>query len=160
MYQFQTGGSIIGFQVENEFASLGVYDTEYLTFLHDLFIKHNITELLYTADAARYLKRGEISGVLQTANIGGNPASTLVDLAILKSLHPHQPLMTMESYTGWFDHWTDHHKDNTMNKTDYGKILTNILEASSSVNMYMFVGELFSVLKGSGSTNKKMNADS
>lgn len=141
MLQFQNGGPIIGFQVENEFGSLGIEDSKYLNFLKNLFLENNIKELLYTADGSRYLKYGTVPGALQTANIGDS-SNILIDLTILKIFHPFQPLMTMESYTGWFDHWTEYHEPHTMNKTEYGDILTKILEYPSSINMYMFVGRL------------------
>lgn len=143
MLQFQSGGPIIGFQIENEFGSLGVNDTKYLTFLKDLFQSNNITELLYTADAARYSTRGAVEGALQTANVGDE---VLLDLTILKILHPFQPVMTMESYTGWFDHWYEHHEEHAMNKSEYAEVLTTILDYPSSINMYMFVGMFFTIL--------------
>lgn len=141
LLQFQKGGPIIGFQVENEFASIGITDPKYLLFLRNLFFENEIIELLYTADAAHYLKRAAIPGVLQTANIGGEASDIMIDLTLLKALQPSQPLMTMESYTGWFDHWTEHHDDNVVNKTEFGNVLETILNSSSSINMYMFVGE-------------------
>lgn len=142
LFQFQRGGPIIGFQVENEYGSVGNHDEEYLLFLKKLYLQNDITELLYTADGVSYLKNGTIPGVFQTANIG-DLSSVTSDLKALQKSQPNKPLMTMESYTGWFDHWTDLHKDNTMNKTAYGDILTKILEFPSSVNMYMFVGEYY-----------------
>lgn len=140
MFQFQKGGPIIGFQVENEFGSLGIEDSAYLLFLKNLFLQNNIIELLYSADAANNMKKSAIVGVFQTANIAGYK-EIVKDLTTVKTLHPLQPLMTMESYTGWFDHWTDYHEENTMNKTEYGNILKEILEYPSSINMYMFVGK-------------------
>lgn len=142
MFQFQKGGPIIGFQVENEFGSLQFEDSEYLVFLKNLFLQNNIIELLYSADAAYYMKNSAIDGVFQAANVAGYSA-IIKDLALVKSLHPLQPILTMESYTGWFDHWTDYHENNMMNKTEYGKILKELLEYPSSINMYMFVGKWF-----------------
>lgn len=141
VFQFQKGGSIIGFQVENEYGNTGFDDPEYLIWLKNLFLKNNITELLYTADAVPFLKQGAIPGVYQTANIGGGPSDIISGLKVLKKLHPFQPLMTMESYTGWFDHWTDNHEKHIMNKTFFGEILTANLNTPASINMYMFVGK-------------------
>lgn len=141
LFQFQKGGPIIGFQVENEYASMGIEDPEYLLFLKKLFRKNDITELLYTADAIQYLMKGAVPGTLQTVNVDGNMMTILHDLTVLKILHPFKPLMTMESYTGWFDHWTEYHGKHVRSNADFGIILNTILTYESSINMYMFVGK-------------------
>lgn len=132
--QFQNGGSVIMYQVENEYGSTGLQDHVYLNALKQMFTDHGIKELLCTCDLPRMERKGAIDGVLQTANFGGDP-NTMLDW--LNRLQTGKPSMTMESYTGNFDHWTDQH--HTMD--DYNIQLDKILSYPASVNMYMFIGK-------------------
>ncbi|XP_057652902.1 beta-galactosidase-1-like protein 2 [Diorhabda carinulata] len=136
LLQFQKGGPIVGFQIENEFGSLGRHDPQYLGILQQLFIDNNITELLYTADSPGNTN-GSIDGVLQTGNVG-SVTDILKGLAKLRELQPEKPLMVMETYTGWFDHWGEEH--HTTTAIAYLAILHTILDFPSSLNMYMFIG--------------------
>ncbi|XP_056634551.1 beta-galactosidase-1-like protein 2 [Diorhabda sublineata] len=136
LLQFQKGGPIVGFQIENEFGSLGRHDPQYLGTLQQLFIDNNITELLYTADSPGNTN-GSIDGVLQTGNVG-SVIDILTGLAKLRELQPEKPLMVMETYTGWFDHWGEEH--HTTTTIAYLAILHTILDFPSSLNMYMFIG--------------------
>ncbi|VEN48803.1 unnamed protein product [Callosobruchus maculatus] len=58
---------------------------------------------------------------------------------MLREVQPGKPVMTMEFWTGWFDHWMDpkHHTDSVR---IFRTVLEQILDYPSSVNMYMFVG--------------------
>ncbi|VEN48802.1 unnamed protein product [Callosobruchus maculatus] len=135
-HQFQKGGPIIAMQVENEYANTGRHDPEYLKSLKQMYHDHGIVELLCTCDRPREKGKGSIPGVLQTANFKVSPKD---QLDMLREVQPGKPVMTMEFWTGWFDHWMDpkHHTDSVR---IFRTVLEQILDYPSSVNMYMFVG--------------------
>ena len=56
----------------------------------------------------------------------------------LEKIQPGKPLMVMEYWSGWFDHWTEHHHTTSMEKFTHE--LTTILRRNASVNFYMFHG--------------------
>ncbi|CAH1983098.1 unnamed protein product [Acanthoscelides obtectus] len=135
-HQFQKGGPIIAIQVENEYANTGRHDPVYLNTLKQMYDDHGIVEILCTCDRPSEQGRGSIPGILQTANFKVDAKG---HLDMLKELQPGKPLMTMEFWTGWFDHWMDprHHTDSV---TRFRTVLEQIMDYPSSVNMYMFVG--------------------
>nr|CAI5868158.1 unnamed protein product [Callosobruchus analis] len=141
MLQFTKGGPIIAFQVENEYASTyepGVFtpDKEYLRQLRQIMIDHGIVEQLMTSDAAGYGTIGSLPGlVLQTANFASNPEH---EFNQLKTFQPNRPIMAMEYWTGWFDHWSENHHQRS--GSDFQDNLERILRYPASVNMYMFIG--------------------
>ncbi|KAG5867872.1 hypothetical protein JTB14_024707 [Gonioctena quinquepunctata] len=153
LLQFQKGGPIIAFQIENEYGNTGNVDLDYLQAIRQMFLNHGIKELLYTSDPPGANGAGSIPGVLQTANYNSNPKWQLDKL---NSLQSNKPTMTMEYWTGWFDHWTeDHH---TVSTNDYKSLLEQILDYPSSVNQYMFIGSTnFGFLNGAGSLYAGMN---
>lgn len=134
--QFQKGGPIIAFQIENEFSNTDITDRKYLETLKQMYLDHGIIELLYTADPPSGNGRGSIPGVLQTANYDKNPKWQLDKL---NKLQKNKPTMTMEYWTGWFDYWIGGH--NGVSVKLFTERLQQILDYPSSVNMYMFVGE-------------------
>lgn len=134
--QFQKGGPIIGFQVENEYGNTGNDDRDYLLQLKQMYLDNGIVELLYTSDPPSANGLGSIPDVLQTANFNSDPKWQLDKL---NSLQSNKPTMTMEYWTGWFDHWLeDHH---TVSSDQFKEIFETILDYPSSINMYMFVGK-------------------
>lgn len=135
--QFQRGGSIIGFQIENEYGNLQRSDLPYLEAIRDSFLGNRIVELLFTSDRPRMNGAGAIPGVLQMANFGSD---AVTQLDHLNELQINKPTMTMEYWTGWFDHWMDD-QHNTKDLATFKKVLVDILDYPSSVNMYMFVGK-------------------
>ncbi|XP_018575329.1 beta-galactosidase-1-like protein 2 [Anoplophora glabripennis] len=147
LLQFQKGGPIIGFQIENEYGNTGNDDTDYLLQLKQMYLDNGIVELLYTSDPPGVNGRGGIPDILQTANFNTNPKSQLDKL---NTLQTNKPTMTMEYWTGWFDHWLeDHH---TVSTETFKERFEEILDYPSSVNMYMFVGSTnFGFLNGANS---------
>ncbi|XP_057663242.1 beta-galactosidase-1-like protein 2 [Diorhabda carinulata] len=135
LLQFQKGGPIIGVQIENEYGSKHVHDTDYLQALKDMMTDNGISELFFTSDPPRNGQYGAIPGVLQMANFNGDPKE-MFDL--LNTFQHNKPNMAMESYTGWFDHWTENHHHKR--PSEYQTQLQNILDYPGSVNMYMFIG--------------------
>ncbi|KAJ8937459.1 hypothetical protein NQ314_011848 [Rhamnusium bicolor] len=158
MLQFTKGGPIIAFQVENEYGSTKnpgkfVPDRVYLRQLRQIMIKNGIVELLVTSDSpTMHGSIGTIPGVfLQTANFAGNPEN---EFNRLQQLQPGRPVMAMEFWTGWFDHWSEVH--HTRDDDDFHDTYERILKYPASVNMYMFHGGTsFGFMNGANLENSK-----
>jgi len=56
----------------------------------------------------------------------------------LKEYQPNQPLMCMEYWNGWFDHWGKEHV--TRESKDTADVFDRMLAMGASVNFYMFHG--------------------
>ncbi|KAK3851558.1 hypothetical protein Pcinc_041804, partial [Petrolisthes cinctipes] len=61
------------------------------------------------------------------------------NLDTLLQLQPDRPLMVMEYWTGWFDHWLAG-IHSTFSPEKFADNLETIMKYNSSVNMYMFIG--------------------
>ncbi|KAK5650748.1 hypothetical protein RI129_001777 [Pyrocoelia pectoralis] len=140
--QFTNGGPIIALQIENEYGSTEqkrkfVPDRHYLSQLRELHIRNGIVELLFTSDSpSMHGSVGTLPGILlQTANFGSNPEK---DFDVLKKLQPNKPVMAMEFWGGWFDHWSEQH--HTRKPSDFYDVLNRILHYPASFNIYMFIG--------------------
>ncbi|KAG5895370.1 hypothetical protein JTB14_029594 [Gonioctena quinquepunctata] len=142
MLQFTKGGPIIAFQVENEYGSTekpGIFnpDKAYLRQLRQLMTNNGIVELLVTSDSPTL--HGSVGTLpadfLQTANFAANPEA---EFKKLEQLQPNRPVMAMEFWTGWFDHWSELH--HVRNDDDFYDTYERILKYPASVNMYMFHG--------------------
>ncbi|XP_063930668.1 beta-galactosidase-1-like protein 2 [Zophobas morio] len=135
-YQFTNGGPIIAVQVENEYGYNPDIDKVYLQSLVDLMKSNGIVELLFTSDGASSGTAGTLPGVLfQTVNFGSDAATSF---HILEGLQPGKPVMAMEFYPGWFDHWSEGH--HTLSDSDFRANYEDILGYPASVNLYMFHG--------------------
>jgi beta-galactosidase len=64
------------------------------------------TSLLFTSDGSWNLEKGSLPGLLKAANFQSNPEQNLNDLL---SFQPDKPVMVMEFWAGWFDHWLEPH---------------------------------------------------
>jgi beta-galactosidase len=78
------------------------------------------------------LAGGTIPGVLATANFGSRPQEAFAELA---EFQPDAPLVCMEFWNGWFDHFGDPH--HVRAAADAADALDGILAAGGSVNIYM-----------------------
>ncbi len=130
------GGPVVMVQVENEYGSYGD-DTAYLEHLRDGLRARGISELLVTSDgpASMWLTGGTVDGALATVNFGSRTTEVLEMAA--EEL-PDQPLMCMEFWNGWFDHWGEEHHTRTDDSA--AEELVTMLEAGMSVNFYMAHG--------------------
>ncbi|RKN86969.1 glycoside hydrolase family 35 protein [Paenibacillus ginsengarvi] len=130
------GGPIIAVQIENEYGSYG-NDTKYLDYLRQSMITRGIDVLLFTSDGPTdaMLQGGTVPGVLATVNFGSRPGEAF---AKLRDYQPDGPVMCMEFWNGWFDHWGEHH--HTRNGGDVAAVLEEMLKENGSVNFYMFHG--------------------
>ncbi|MEV1021551.1 beta-galactosidase family protein [Streptomyces sp. NPDC050264] len=134
--QIDRGGPVIMVQVENEYGSYGS-DALYLRALADLLVELGVTVPLFTSDGPEdhMLTGGSIPGVLATANFGSHARE---GFATLRRHRPEGPLMCMEFWCGWFDHWGAEHV--VRDPADAAQALREILECGASVNLYMAHG--------------------
>ncbi|GAA3791346.1 beta-galactosidase [Streptomyces coacervatus] len=134
--QIDRGGPVIMVQVENEYGSYGS-DAEYLRRLAGLLRAQGVTVPLVTSDGPEdhMLSSGSIPGVLATVNFGSHARA---GFETLRRHRPEGPLMCMEFWCGWFDHWGGEHI--TRDAQDAAAALREILECGASVNLYMAHG--------------------
>ncbi|XP_062577620.1 beta-galactosidase-1-like protein 2 [Saccostrea cucullata] len=135
--QHSCGGPIIAVQVENEFGSYST-EVDHLHVIREILLKNGIKELLLTSDNIFGLKRAPFyKYALPTANF-----PTMEDGAklfkMIREWSPEFPLMVMEFWPGWFDHWGQPHKG--LDIPAFEACLSGILDAGGSFNMYMFHG--------------------
>ncbi|XP_055349400.1 beta-galactosidase-1-like protein 2 isoform X2 [Paramacrobiotus metropolitanus] len=132
--QFTKTGPIIMVQVENEYGAYAA-DSQYVDVVASLIRKHNIVELLMTSDGYKDFDHGRATDVWMTVNDQHNMGEVLDQLA---AAQPDRPLMVMEYWSGWFDHWNE--QRHTIPVEQYAKELSAILSHGSSVNIFMFFG--------------------
>lgn len=134
--QIDQGGPILAMQIENEYGSYG-NDKAYLTKLEQTMRELGITVPFFTSDGASdvSLQYGTLPHIFKTANFGSDAPR---NFAKLREYQPDKPLMCMEYWNGWFDHWGENH--HTRDPEDAAAGLREILEANASVCMYMFHG--------------------
>lgn len=130
------GGPIVAVQVENEYGSYGE-DKTYLNYIKQGLLKREVDVLLFTSDGPTkfMLSGGEIEGVLKTVNFGSRAIDSF---NLLKKIQPDSPIMCMEFWDGWFDHWGEEH--HTRDAKEIAFEFENILKYDASVNFYMFFG--------------------
>ncbi|MFK4225530.1 beta-galactosidase family protein [Streptomyces sp. NPDC019890] len=134
--QITRGGPVIMVQVENEYGSYGC-DQGYLRHLVDLLRGCGVSVPLFTSDGPddHMLTGGSVPAVLATVNFGSGARDAF---ATLRRHRPTGPLMCMEFWCGWFDHWG---RDRAVrDPADAADALREILEAGASVNVYMAYG--------------------
>ncbi|XP_046388675.1 beta-galactosidase-1-like protein 2 isoform X2 [Ischnura elegans] len=140
--QFILGGSIIAIQVENEYGNFGEQNTpkdkKYLEFVKQSYIENGLIGLFVTCDTPAFVgDTGSLPEVLQTATFNKNPEK---QLEALKKLQPDRPLMVMEYWSGWYDHWLDDSHQTGLTLKEFEDNLEVILNYNSSVNIYMLHG--------------------
>lgn len=130
------GGPIIALQIENEYGSYG-NDARYLSHLRDSMLRHGMDVPLFTSDGPTdaMLQAGSVPGQLATVNFGSGSEGAFSKLRVYQ---PDQPLMCMEFWNGWFDHWGERH--HVRDAADVAQVLDDMLSAGASVNVYMFHG--------------------
>ncbi|MEV6415632.1 beta-galactosidase [Kribbella sp. NPDC051718] len=134
--QVDRGGPVLLVQVENEYGAFGD-DQVYLKAIADLIGQAGITVPLVTVDQPvdEMLAAGGLDGVLRTGSFGSRSTERLRTLRVHQ---PSGPLMCMEFWDGWFDHWGGPH--HTTSVSEAAAELDTLLAAGASVNVYMFHG--------------------
>ena len=134
--QCTSGGPVLMMQVENEFGAHGD-DPAYLEWLVAAYRERGVDVPLVTCDQDddAMVRAGGASGLLRTMNFGSGPESAW---ATRRRHQADGPLMCMEFWNGWFDHWGEEHHRRPA--ADAGAVLEEMLAAGASVNFYMFCG--------------------
>ncbi|MFF9342098.1 beta-galactosidase [Streptomyces sp. NPDC014773] len=134
--QVDRGGPVVLVQVENEYGSYGS-DARYLEWLAGLLRECGVTVPLFTSDGPEdhMLTGGSVPGVPATANFGSGAGE---GFAVLRRHRPSGPLMCMEFWCGWFDHWGTEHA--ARDAAEAAEALREVLECGASVNVYMAHG--------------------
>lgn len=134
--QITQGGPVILMQVENEYGYYGD-DTKYLEFIKQLMNENGCEVPLVTSDGpwGDAFDCGRVDGVLQTGNFGSKGKE---QFSVMRKKIGEQPLMCMEFWVGWFDHWgVECHQTGDLEQ--HVKDLDEILD-EGHVNIYMFIG--------------------
>src|SRR5690606_33021383 len=134
--QIDRGGSVILVQIENEYGAYGA-DKDYLETLIRVTRDGGITVPLTQVDQPipHMLENGSHPELHKTGSFGGRIDERL---ATLREYQPTGPLMCMEFWCGWFDHWGEKH--HTTAFADSAADLDRLLAAGASVNIYMVHG--------------------
>ena len=134
--QSTAGGPIIAMQLENEYGSFG-NDTSYLQELKTMMEAEGINVMLFTSDGPTplMLSGGTVNGVVPLVNFGSKPKEAFT---VLRERFPEAPLMVMEFWNGWFDHWGEAH--HTQERDAVYDTFGQMLRLGASVNFYMFHG--------------------
>ncbi|MFC8699739.1 glycoside hydrolase family 35 protein [Streptomyces parvus] len=134
--QVVRGGPVVLVQAENEYGSFGS-DAVYLEWLAGLLRECGVTVPLFTSDGPEdhMLTGGSVPGLLATANFGSGARE---GFAVLRRHQPEGPLMCMEFWCGWFDHWGA--EPVLRDAEEAAGALREILECGASVNIYMAHG--------------------
>ncbi|WP_432025645.1 glycoside hydrolase family 35 protein [Streptomyces sp. 1222.5] len=134
--QVDRGGPVLMVQVENEYGSYGS-DAGYLAELAALLRAEGVTAPLFTSDGPEdhMLTGGSLPGVLATVNFGSHAREAFATLRRHRSAGP---LMCMEFWCGWFDHWAG--EQVVRDPGEAAGALREILECGASVNLYMAHG--------------------
>ncbi|GAB3815188.1 beta-galactosidase [Tessaracoccus terricola] len=134
--QIDRGGSVVLVQIENEYGAYGS-DKAYLAELIRITRAAGITVPLTQVDQpiAHMLEAGAHEGLHKTGSFGSRISERL---ATLREHQPTGPLMCMEFWCGWFDHWGEKH--HTTPAEDSARDLNELLAAGASVNIYVVHG--------------------
>ena len=135
--QVHLGGPVLLVQVENEYGAFGD-DPTYLRALVKIIRDAGIRVPLITVDQPTdaMLAAGGLDDLLRTASFGSRADGTAGARFVRTSRRG--PLMCMEFWDGWFDHWGGRHHTTSVEQT--AMELDALLAAGASVNVYMFHG--------------------
>ncbi|WP_026531013.1 glycoside hydrolase family 35 protein [Haematomicrobium sanguinis] len=130
------GGPIVAYQIENEYGSYGD-DLAYLEWNKKALEDRGVSELLFTADGGSdyFLDGGEMPGVLAAATYGSGSKDVL---EVWGRRRPGEPLLNIEFWCGWFDHWGEHH--HVRSAESAAQDIATTLDGGGSVCLYMAHG--------------------
>ncbi|MEU5719026.1 beta-galactosidase family protein [Streptomyces sp. NPDC020403] len=134
--QVTVGGPVVMVQVENEYGSYGS-DAVHLEELAGLLRRCGVTVPLFTSDGPEdhMLSGGSVPGVPATVNFGSGAREAF---EVVRRHRPRGPLMCMEFWCGWFEHWGA--APVVRDPAEAADALREILECGASVNVYMAHG--------------------
>lgn len=134
--QIDRGGPVIMVQAENEYGSYGT-DQVYLRQVAAMLGEYGVSVPLFTSDGPEdhMLTGGSVPGLLATANFGSGAREAF---RVLRRHQDAGPLMCMEFWCGWFEHWGA--PPVVRDPARAADALREILECGASVNIYMAHG--------------------
>lgn len=134
--QTDRGGPVIMVQAENEYGSYGT-DAVHLRRIAAMLGEYGVSVPLFTSDGPEdhMLTGGSVPGLLATANFGSGAREAF---RVLRRHQPGGPLMCMEFWCGWFEHWGA--PPVLRDPAQAADALREILECGASVNIYMAHG--------------------
>lgn len=130
------GGNVLAVQIENEYGSYGT-DELYLHWIEAQYHQHGLDTLHFTSDGPEkhMLDYGTLPHIYKTVNFGSHVPEAF---QALRERQTDQPLMCMEFWNGWFDHWRESH--HIRDAQDAARTLQEMLALGGHVNIYMFHG--------------------
>jgi len=154
--QLARGGPILAVQVENEYGSFGT-DKAYISRIRDALRSAGFTDsFLFTADGGDELQTGTLPGVHAAVNFGTGEAQT--EIPKLLKFRPGAPVLNSEYWTGWFDHWGEHH--HFIDAQQQAREIDWMLSRGYSINLYMFHGGTsFGFMSGANWDHKNYQPD-
>ncbi|THA64257.1 beta-galactosidase [Streptomyces sp. A0642] len=134
--QIDRGGPVIMVQAENEYGSYGT-DAVHLRRVAAMLGACGVSVPLFTSDGPEdhMLTGGSVPGLLATANFGSGAREAF---RVLRRHQAGGPLMCMEFWCGWFEHWGA--APVVRDPAQAAGALREILECGASVNVYMAHG--------------------
>uniref|UniRef100_G3UE42 Galactosidase beta 1 like 2 n=1 Tax=Loxodonta africana TaxID=9785 RepID=G3UE42_LOXAF len=133
--QYKLGGPIIAVQVENEYGSYNK-DPAYMPYVKSLRkCVLSMSACLVDNVAPQGLRGQTLPSLYYTVSDLNLAENLLPCFSVLKGI---QPKMVMEYWTGWFDSWGGPH--NILDSSEVLKTVSAIIDAGSSINLYMFHG--------------------
>lgn len=140
-WQYENGGNVLMFQVENEYGSYGE-DKAYLRAVGKLMRKHGLTAPFFTSDGPwrGTLRAGTLieDDILVTGNFGSKATFNFGQMQeFFDEYGKKWPLMCMEFWDGWFNRWGDE-----VIRRDPEELTEAVMECIElgSINLYMFHG--------------------
>jgi beta-galactosidase len=135
-------GSIIAFQIENEYGGYG-REKDYLEVLRSIYTEYGLDELFFTSDNSNDLSKGSLNDVWATVNLQGDIKTNIEKFVQFRST---QHIMISEYWTGWFDYWGGKHRTGQHDKYSSKELQKDLEEIffnskyEISINFYMFFG--------------------
>jgi beta-galactosidase len=130
------GGPIVAVQLENEYGAYGD-DAAYLRALRTALDDAGFgVSPYYTIDQPRDLTRGSLPDIPMAATFA--PGDPERELAGLRKIRAHAPLVCGEYWAGWFDHWGEPHQQR--DDLQQARDIAWMLEHRCSLNLYMLCG--------------------
>lgn len=140
-HQFDRGGNVLMFQVENEYGSYGE-DKEYLRAVAKLMRAHGLTMPFFTSDGPwrGTVRAGSLveDGILETGNFGSKAKENFDDLqSYFDEKDVSFPLMCMEFWDGWFNRYNE-----PIITREVDELVESVRDCLrlGSINLYMFHG--------------------